>query len=74
MPNNIHHIPLPKWIKPTKYEELSGVTPDQIRSMRRSGVIAEGVHWIIAPNGKMMVNWREMDNWMEQGYEKASGH
>ena len=72
--NNVYQVPLPKWIKAQKYQEMSGVSPDSIQSRKRSGKLIEGVHWILDPCGHMMVNWREMDNWVEHGFKAASGH
>jgi hypothetical protein len=31
----------------------------------KNGKVIEGQHWRHAPDGKIMVNWQEMDNWVE---------
>jgi len=67
--SNIEYItPLPKWVRAEKYEQLSGVSLEAIKTKRRDGVWLDGVHWIKAPDGKIMIDWRKCDNWAEEGW------
>lgn len=67
--NNVEYMaPLPKWIKPSAYAKMTDYTVDAIDSKRRNGVWLEGKQWIKAPDGKILVNWRECDKWIEQGW------
>jgi len=59
---------LPKWIRLKKYAEISGVTGNAFHIKKNQGHLAEGVHWIKAPDGNIMVNWSAMDKWVENGY------
>ena len=77
--SNVEYIvPLPKWIKAAAYAEKSGYTVDAIDSKRRNGVWLEKVQWIKAPDGKVFIDWRECDKWIEQGLvqngKAAAGH
>lgn len=56
---------LPRYIRPTKYAEISGITEVAQRSKRHKGVWLEGREYIIAPDGRPMVDWRAVDNWVE---------
>lgn len=56
---------LPRWIRATKYAEISGISPRAIEAKRTRGVWLEGTHWIKAPDGTIMVNWRAVDDWVE---------
>jgi len=66
MDNVDYMIPLPKWVKPSKYAEMSGYTVDAIDSKRRTGVWLEDIHWTKAPDGKIFINWRKCDEWIEE--------
>jgi len=56
---------LPKWIKAKLYAQISGITTEAQKKKRQRGEWSEGVHWIKAPDGQIMVNWRAIDAWVE---------
>lgn len=57
--------PLPKWIFAQQYANLTGSTRKAIERKCQDGVWREGVEWIKAPDGKIRVNWRAIDLWIE---------
>ena len=56
---------LPKWVKISKFTEISGYSVDAVHCKRKKGQWEEGVIWMKAPDGNIMINWREVDNWVE---------
>lgn len=58
-------IPLPRFVRQTKYEEMSGISVAAQRQKRASGQWLEGRECQTAPDGKVMINWREVDRWVE---------
>ncbi|MYL27554.1 MULTISPECIES: excisionase [Halomonadaceae] len=56
---------LPKWIKAKLYAQISGITTEAQKKKRQRGEWLEGVHWITAPDGGIMVDWRAIDAWVE---------
>lgn len=60
-------VNLPRWVRANRYENMSGITVGSMRKKAEKGQIIEGRHYQIAPDGKMMINWREMDDWVENG-------
>jgi len=56
---------LPKWIRASKYAEISGITTAAIKAKRQQGVWLEGKHWVRAPDGQIMIDWRALDEWAE---------
>jgi len=63
-----YSVPLPKWIRGKKLTELTGFRLDAQKHKRIQGVWLEGVHWVKAPDGNIMYNWRAIDEWTESGY------
>lgn len=63
---------LPKWIKPALYEKISGISVDAQTKKRQNGVWLEGIHCKKAPDGNYFINWRECDNWIENGYQQTA--
>ena len=72
--DNVYQAPLPKWVRLKKYTEMSGITRTAFHQKIGKGQLAEGMHWKKAPDGAIMVNWTEMDNWVEHGFKAAIGH
>lgn len=56
---------LPKWISPERYAELAGTTEKAIERKRQEGVWREGIEWVKAPDGRIRINWRAIDLWIE---------
>ncbi|MAY41716.1 MULTISPECIES: excisionase family protein [unclassified Neptuniibacter] len=66
---------LPKWVKTSKYVEISGFSSEALKKKRLSGIWIEGVHWKTGPDKNVYYNWREIDGWVENGYKQAAnGH
>lgn len=60
-------VTLPEWIQAHKYSALSGYTYDAIRNKCYKGIWAEGLTWIAAPDNRLMINWRSVDDWILNG-------
>ena len=63
--NTDHITALPKWITAEQYCTLAGGTEKAIERKRQEGVWREGVEWIKAPDGRIRINWRAVDLWIE---------
>lgn len=57
--------PAPKWVRAKEHARLTGITEDAIKKKRQSGVWREGIEWVTAPDGNVMINWRAVDQWVE---------
>lgn len=57
----------PDWIRASKYDELTGMTIDSLKYWRSKGELAEGIHWTIGRDGRLWVNWHEMQKWNIDG-------
>lgn len=63
-----------KWVLIAKVVELIGYTDDAIRAKIKNGVWLNGVHWLKAPDGRIMFNLEAIQRWIEgkaYGYEAA---
>jgi hypothetical protein len=58
-------MPLMKWVTVKKAAELSGYTPKAIERKRAEGVWLEGIIWIKAPDGRILVSPDAIDEWAE---------
>ena len=56
-----------KWVLINKVVELIGYTDDAIRAKIKKGVWRYGVHWIKAPDGRILLNIENIQRWMENG-------
>ena len=56
-----------KWIKLSKYCELSGDTSDAVHAKRRKGQFLDNVHCKIGPDGNLWINTEAIDKWVETG-------
>jgi len=64
-----------KWVKMNKYLAESGDTRDAVHGKRKSGMWLDGVHCKIGPDGKVWINQKEVEKWVENGemsYRQAS--
>jgi len=62
-----------RWVKLSKFCELSGYTPDAAYAKMRKGVWIEGEHYRKAPDGNIMVNIEAFERWVEgQEFTQAS--
>jgi hypothetical protein len=54
-----------KWVLICRVIDLIGYTDDAIRSKISKGVWLFGVHWIKAPDGRLMFNLEAIQKWIE---------
>ena len=54
-----------KWVLICRVIDLIGYTDDAIRSKISKGVWLSGVHWIKAPDGRLMFNLEAIQKWIE---------
>jgi hypothetical protein len=60
-----------RWVKLSKYCELSGDTANAVHSKRKKGQFLDGVHCKIASDGNLWVNVEAVEKWVEQGSRSA---
>ena len=53
-----------EWVTIKKCEELSGYSARAIEMKKSKGIWKEGVHWIKAPDGRIMININTIQSWM----------
>lgn len=63
-----------KWIRLSKYCELSGDTAYAVRHRRSRGIWVDGVHVTVAADRKLWVNIDEVDRWVEQSKNVSLNH
>lgn len=61
-----------RWMTLVKWLERSGYSRDAFNGKRHAGVWVEGRHWIKSPDGKIQVDWREIENWMESNHDNQA--
>lgn len=54
-----------KWISIQKCAELYGITEEAIRALKKKGDWREQTHWVKAPNGRIFINVKKVDEWIE---------
>ncbi|ATX79964.1 Putative excisionase (DUF1233) [Mariprofundus aestuarium] len=54
-----------KWITIKKLSDLTGYSEDAIRAKIRKGVWLMGLHWIKAPDGRVLFNPQAINSWVE---------
>lgn len=59
-----------KWVTVEKASDLTGYTPDAIKSKIKRGDWAEGLLWINAPDRRRLVNLDAFDSWVEGNINK----
>jgi hypothetical protein len=53
------------WVTVKKFALESGYTADAIRAKIKRGIWLEGKHWKKAPDGRVLLNLREIEAWIE---------
>lgn len=48
-----------------KCAELYGITKEAIRQYKKKGQWRERIHWRKAPNGRIFINTKAVDAWIE---------
>jgi len=72
MPLNIlgrvHHVfyveRIMKWKTLDKVAEESGLTKESLRALKKKGILRERIHWIKAPNGRIMLDVAAFEQWL----------
>ena len=54
-----------KWVRPIILEAMVGITIAAIKKKRQDGVWLEGKHFVQAPDGVYVYDWRAIDHWCE---------
>jgi hypothetical protein len=54
-----------KWVLIAKIQELIGYTDDAVRAKIKRGVWLKGIHWTIAPDGRLAFNVEAIQKWIE---------
>jgi len=63
-----------KWVKLSKYCELSGDTPDAVYAKNRRHIWKEGAHYRKAADGCIWINTEEVDKWAETSHPDQQRH
>jgi hypothetical protein len=56
-------VATPEWILASKYEELTGVTPEAVKQRKKTGVWREGVQVAVVAR-RLYVNVKAADQWI----------
>lgn len=62
--------PTTRWMLLRAWTERSGYTKHAFHAKKNAGIWVEGEHWIKSPDGKIQIDWRAMDDWIESNYEQ----
>ncbi len=54
-----------KWVLISKVVDLIGYTDDAVRSKIKNGVWLKDVHWVKAPDGRILFNIEAIQLWIE---------
>ncbi|GLQ29669.1 hypothetical protein GCM10007876_01470 [Litoribrevibacter albus] len=54
-----------KYITIQKCSELTGLSEESIRALKKKGYFRQDVHWVKAPNGRIFINVKEVYEWIE---------
>lgn len=54
------------WVTLAKYCVLSGETKQAVYAKRKKSIWLEGVHSTLGPDGKIWVNIKEVEKWVQQ--------
>lgn len=57
--NLINHVTI------KKCSELTGLTEEAIRQLKKKGQWREEVHWTKGPNGRIFINLKAVDEWIQ---------
>jgi hypothetical protein len=61
-----------RWVRARKYEVISGMTAEAIKTARSRGKLIDGVHVKLGPDGNLWVNVPEMDAWVESPHQLSA--
>lgn len=64
---------LPKWILLKKFCDLVGYSKHAFYAKKQRGIWVKGIHWKYAPDGHIVINWQEIEKWVEAGPDMKYG-
>ena len=53
------------WVRIKKFVDLSGYSEQAVRAKIKKGVWLMGKHWRKAPDGRIVLNIKEIESWVE---------
>lgn len=53
------------WVLISKFSELTGYTPNAVRAKIKRGVWLRSIHWLKAPDGRILVNLPATQAWAQ---------
>ncbi len=54
------------WVLISKLVQLTGYTDDAIRAKIKRGIWLCGIHWVKAPDGRILFNLEALNKWIEK--------
>lgn len=58
-----------RWMLLSAWTERTGYTKHAFHGKKNAGIWVEGQHWIKSPDGKIQIDWRAIEDWIESNYE-----
>ena len=55
-----------KYVRIKKFVDLSGYSEDAIRAKIKKGIWQINKHWRKAPDGRIVINIKEIESWVEE--------
>nr|WP_102136245.1 MerR family transcriptional regulator [Marinobacterium profundum] len=55
------------WKTIQKISEETGMSQESLRALKKKGVLREKIHWIKAPNGRVLINIQALEKWLLTG-------
>mgnify|MGYP000604422282 CR=1 FL=1 len=55
------------WKTIEKVSSECGLSKESLRALKKKGVLRERVHWVKAPNGRILINAPALEKWMTAG-------
>ena len=52
-----------RWVTIDRFSEMSGYTPDAVRSKIKRGDWLEGHMWVKAPDGRILISTEAFEQW-----------
>lgn len=54
-----------RWVRLSRYCELSGETEHSVEHKRRTGLWRDGEHWKVAGDGKIWIDLEAVERWVK---------
>ena len=56
-----------RWVKLSKYCEISGDTINAVHAKRKKGMWIDGQHCVVAEDGNLWIDLGEVEQWVKHG-------